>query len=69
MSHCTYLLKENALANNSILYSKFKVINELKQIRINDRKLELFLNGVMLTVDLEDGIIHENNRNNYRKEV
>lgn len=41
MSHCTYLLKENALANNSILYSKFKVINELKQIRINDRKLEL----------------------------
>lgn len=41
MSHCTYLLNEYALANNSILYSKFKVINELKQIRINDRKLEL----------------------------
>lgn len=41
ISHCTYLLDEYALANNSILYSKFKVMNELKQIRINDRKLEL----------------------------
>lgn len=41
MSHCTYLLSEYALANNSILYSKFKVMNELKQIRINDRKIEL----------------------------
>lgn len=41
MSHCTYLLNEYALANNSILYSKFKVMNELKQIRINDRKIEL----------------------------
>ena len=41
ISHCTYLLDEYALANNSIMYSKFKVMNELKQIRVNDRKLEL----------------------------
>ena len=41
ISHCTYLLDEYALANSSILYSKFKVMNELKQIRINDRKIEL----------------------------
>ena len=41
MSHCTYLLKEYALANNSILYSKYKVMNELKQIKINDRKMDL----------------------------
>ena len=34
MSHCSYLLNEYALANNSILYSKYKVMNELKQIRI-----------------------------------
>lgn len=40
MSHCTYLLQEYALANNSILYSKFKVMNELKQIRINGYKIE-----------------------------
>lgn len=36
ISHCTYLLNEYALANNSILYSKFKVMNELKQIRVDD---------------------------------
>lgn len=36
ISHCTYLLDEYALANNSILYSKFKVMNELKQIRVDD---------------------------------
>jgi CRISPR-associated endonuclease Csn1 len=41
ISHCTYLLDEYALTNNSILYSKFKVMNELKQIRVNDKKLEL----------------------------
>lgn len=41
ISHCTYLLDEYALPNNSILYSQFKVLNELKQIRINGNKLEL----------------------------
>lgn len=33
---CTYLLKEPSMPNNSILYSKFKVLNELKQIRVGD---------------------------------
>lgn len=42
ISHCTYLFEEYALPNNSILYSEFKVLNELKQIRVN---------GVKLTVD------------------
>ncbi len=41
ISHCTYLLDEFALANNSIIYSKYKVLNELKQIRINGNKLSL----------------------------
>ena len=40
ISKCTYLLEENAIPNNSILYSKFKVLNELKQIRINGHRLE-----------------------------
>ena len=40
ISHCTYLLDEYALPNNSILYSKFKVLNELKQIKVNGYKLE-----------------------------
>ena len=41
ISHCTYLLEEDALPNNSILYNTFKVLNELKQIRINGEKLDL----------------------------
>lgn len=41
ISHCTYLLEEDVLPNNSILYNNFKVLNELKQIRINGEKLDL----------------------------
>lgn len=40
ISHCTYILSEYALPNNGILYDKFKVMNELKQIRINGNKIE-----------------------------
>lgn len=36
LGHCTYLLKEPAMPNNSILYSKFKVLNELKQIKVGE---------------------------------
>lgn len=36
ISHCTYLLNKKVMANQSIFYSKFKVLNELKQIRVND---------------------------------
>ncbi len=43
ISHCTYLLNEYALPNNSILYSKYKVMNELKQIKVNGEKIE---NGI-----------------------
>ena len=39
ISHCTYLLSEEALPNYSILYSKFKVLNELKQIKVNGERL------------------------------
>lgn len=39
ISHCTYLLDEYALPNNSIFYSRYKVLNELKQIRVNDQLL------------------------------
>lgn len=50
ISHCTYLLDEEALPNNSILYSEFKVLNELKQIKIN---------GDHLTQDEQHRIIEE----------
>ena len=36
ISHCSYLLTEDVLSANSLLYCKFKVLNELKQIRINN---------------------------------
>ena len=41
LGHCTYLLKEPAMPNNSILYSEYKVLNELKQIRVNNQRLTL----------------------------
>ncbi|MDY3801675.1 MAG: type II CRISPR RNA-guided endonuclease Cas9 [Bacilli bacterium] len=39
ISHCTYLLNEYAMPADSIMYSKFKLMNELKQIRVNTYKL------------------------------
>ncbi len=39
ISHCTYLLNEYALPSNSILYCKYKVMNELKQIKVMNRKI------------------------------
>ncbi len=50
ISHCTYFLNEYALPNNSIFYSRFKVLNELKQIRVNDQ---------LLTNDQQQTIIKE----------
>lgn len=50
ISHCTYLLEEPAMPNNSILYSKYKVMNELKQIKVN---------GERLTNEIQQKIIKE----------
>ena len=43
ISNCTYILNEKAMPSNSILYSKYKVLNELKQIKINNIKLPIDL--------------------------
>ncbi len=40
IGNCTYLLKEKAIPANSILYSKFKVLNELKQIKVGEKAKE-----------------------------
>lgn len=40
IGHCTYFLDTPAMPNNSLLYSEYKVRNELKQIRINGIKLD-----------------------------
>lgn len=50
ISHCTYLLDEEAMPTNSILYSKFKVLNELKQIKVN---------GVKISIDIQQKIYKE----------
>lgn len=40
---CTYLLTEKVIPKNSLLYTEFMVLNELKQIRVNGHKLPLVL--------------------------
>ena len=41
IGNCSYLLNEKSIPANSILYSKFKVLNELKQIKINDHRIDI----------------------------
>lgn len=40
---CSYLHNENALAKNSLLYSKFMVLNELNNVKINGERLNTIL--------------------------
>lgn len=47
-SKCTYLYDEEAMPANSLLYSKFKVLNEIKQIRINNYKIDKELEQQMI---------------------
>ena len=39
LGKCTYLINEPAMANNSLACNEFKVLNELKQIKVNNQKL------------------------------
>lgn len=39
ISTCTYLIGKPAIPTDSLLYSKFKVLNELKQIKISGQRL------------------------------
>lgn len=40
---CSYLLQEPVVAKNSLLYSKYEVLNELNKIRINKKSLTIEL--------------------------
>lgn len=40
---CTYLVGKDVLPKNSLLYSKFMVLNELNNLRINDEKISVEL--------------------------
>lgn len=56
ISRCTYLLEEPAMPANSILYSKYKVLNELKQIKVDNQfltkeQIENIYNNLFLKTD------------------
>lgn len=40
---CTYLYGEDVIADNSLLYSKFKVLNELNNLKIRNKKISVEL--------------------------
>ena len=81
ISHCTYLLEEPALPNNSIKYNNFKVLNELKQIKINGESLdknlqhkiieELFkkTNGTITEKKFKDYLLNNNEYPMYGTEL
>ncbi len=47
---------ENRKDDESIFIKMEDIFNNIERIDLNERKLELFLNGVMLTVELTDGL-------------
>ena len=59
---------EKNIENNEFVEKKVIPIQELfknkDSIKLNDRKLELFLNGVRITQELKDGIYKIYNKNN-----
>ena len=59
---------EKNIGNNEFVEKKVITIQELfknkDSIKLNDRKLELFLNGVRITRELKDGIYKIYNKNN-----
>ena len=71
ISHCTYFINEPALPSNSLLYNKFKVLNELKQIKVNDRKmtLEQQQNAIKDLFEKTSGTITEKKFINYLKQT
>lgn len=54
---CTYLVGKDVIPKNSFLYSKFMVLNELNNLRINDEKI---------SVDLKQKIYNELFKKNKR---
>lgn len=55
-NRCTYLLSEDVLAKNSLLYTKFEVLNELNKIRIKTRISE---KPQLLSQETKDAIIRD----------
>lgn len=43
VGHCTYLQDQRVLPKNSLLYEKFRVLNELNSLRINGERIDVLL--------------------------
>lgn len=43
INHCTYLSDKPVMPKNSLLYEKYKVLNELNNLKINDTKISVDL--------------------------
>lgn len=56
---------ENSKDNESILIKMEDIFNDIDEINLNSKKLELFLNGVKLSVELEDGLYNIYSDNKY----
>ena len=54
IGNCTYLNHEKAMPSHSILYSKFKVLNELKQIKVGEKGKE-----ESLSLEMQKNIFNE----------
>lgn len=55
---CTYLIGEDVLPKNSLLYSEYSLLNELNNIRCN---------GQLLSVEIRNNIIEKIYKNEYKK--
>lgn len=62
--HIANSVKLENLSENNII-SIEEIFKEYPKVDLNDRKLELFLNGVQLTFELDNGIYRVYNRNNF----
>lgn len=49
VNHCTYLNGEIVLPKNSLLYEKFRVLNELNNLKINGEKISVVLKQEIYT--------------------
>lgn len=56
---------ENMENKESKLISIEKLFESVNEIILNDRKMELFLNGVMLNVDLDNGVYRVYNKSRF----
>lgn len=61
----TFEKLENSKDNKSILIKMEDIFNDIDEINLNAKKLELFLNGVKLSVELEDGLYNIYSDNKY----